>query len=322
MNCRSYLRVTKSVAASSSQLLYIKILKPKLWGKNLIVFAPPLLEFSINQESMGGSLLAFILLCLTSSSFYILSDIVDIEFDRQHSIKCQRPIAAGLISIPTALTIALFLLALGELIAWRFDPKVGIFLSIYAALQVAYNLGIKRMIILDIGFVAASFVIRAYVGAEASEVPLSPWFAVYIAMLAMFLAIEKRKAALNNLQSIESAGDDILTVTPFYSYSFLNRMECATTTITILTYGLWSSGPKLQGASTSWMLITLPFIFYGLFRYQLISEPQGFVSYRDLKLSQHPGKILFQDKGIFFTVMSWIISCLGILWLKHQGLIN
>jgi decaprenyl-phosphate phosphoribosyltransferase len=319
MNSSGYSRVGKSVAASSSKLLYIKILKPKLWAKNLIVFAPLLLEFRINQQSLASSLLAFILLCLTSSSFYILNDIVDIEFDRQHSIKCQRPIAAGLISIPVALTIALFMLGIGQLIAWRFDPKLGIFLSVYAALQVAYNLGLKRMIILDMGVVAASFVTQAYVGAAACKVALSPWFAVYIAMLAMFLAIEKRKAILNNL---ENTSDYDLTVTPFYPYSFLNRMECATTNITILTYGLWSSGPTLQGASTPWMLITLPFIFYGLFRYQLISEPQGFVSYRDLKLSQYSENILFKDRGVFFTVISWIISCLGILWLKHQGLIN
>ncbi len=319
MNSSGYLRVGKSVAASSRKLLYIKILKPKLWAKNLIVFAPLLLEFRINQQSLASGLLAFILLCLTSSSFYILNDIVDIEFDRQDSIKCQRPIAAGLISIPVALTIALFMLGIGQLIAWRFEPQLGIFLSIYAALQIAYNLGIKRMIILDIGVVASSFVIRAYVGAAACKVVLSHWFAIYIAMLAMFLAIEKRKAMLNNLENIS---DYNLTVTPLYSYSFLNRMECATTSITILTYGLWSSGPTLQGASTPWMLITLPFIFYGLFRYQLISEPQGFVSYSNFKFSQYPEKFLFKDRGVFFTIISWIITCLGILWLKHQGLID
>ncbi|HEY9711301.1 MAG TPA: decaprenyl-phosphate phosphoribosyltransferase, partial [Oculatellaceae cyanobacterium] len=260
------------VASQSKSLsFYLAALRPRQWTKNLIVFAAPLFAFSINLPSFLGSLLAFVLFCCTSSSFYLFNDIADVESDRQHPIKCKRPIAAGKISIPNAIGIAVVLLAGAIVIGWLQSPNLGATLICYALLQTAYNLRLKRTVILDIVAIATGFILRAYAGAAATEIVVSPWFLLCTAMLALFLGVEKRKAELR-LSKIR--GGKTRSVLKRYSLPLLTRMESTVTTGAVITYALWSSGPQVSGAPTSWMLLTLPFVLYGIFRYQLLSDPQ------------------------------------------------
>jgi len=128
----------------------VAALRPRQWTKNLVVFAAPLFAFSINWQSFLGSLLAFVLFCCASSGFYLLNDIADVDFDRRHPIKCKRPIAAGLVSIPAALGMAVVLLSSALLVGWLHSPALGATLLGYAILQVAYNLKLKHILILDI----------------------------------------------------------------------------------------------------------------------------------------------------------------------------
>ena len=120
----------------------VAALRPRQWTKNLVVFAPPLFVL--------GSLLAFVLFCCASSGFYLLNDIADVESDCRHPVKCKRPIAAGLVSIPAALGMAVVLLSSALLVAWLHLPALGATLLGYAILQVAYNLKLKHILILDI----------------------------------------------------------------------------------------------------------------------------------------------------------------------------
>jgi 4-hydroxybenzoate polyprenyltransferase len=256
------------------KLAYMKALRPRQWTKNLIVFAAPLFAFSINLQSLLGSLLAFALFCGASSSFYLINDLVDVEADRQHPVKSQRPIASGLVSIPVAIGMAVLLLGSALTLSWLRTPQLGASITAYALLQVAYNLRLKRMVILDIGAIATGFVLRAFGGAAATGVVLSSWFLLCTAMLALFLGIEKRKAELRLTQLKGSTPRSVLKR---YSLPMLNRMENVVTSSTIVTYALWSSGPYMRGASTSWMLLTIPFLLYGIFRYQLLSDPRKFL---------------------------------------------
>ncbi|AVZ30689.1 UbiA family prenyltransferase [Nodularia spumigena] len=180
MNSRHISSVEKlllAIAKSSNKLLHhINALRPRQWTKNLVVFAAPLFAFSINFQSLLGSLLAFVLFCYTSSSFYLINDLADVEADRQHPIKRKRPIAAGLVSIPVAIRMALILLSSSLIIAWWRSPQLGATITAYAILQVAYNLQLKRTVILDIGAIATGFVLRAYAGAAATGIVLSTWF--------------------------------------------------------------------------------------------------------------------------------------------------
>lgn len=251
---------------------YFAALRPRQWTKNLVVFAAPLFAFSLNLGSLLNSILAFGLFCAASSSFYLINDIVDVEADRQHPVKCKRPIAAGLVSVPVAIAMVIVLLSGTLLISWQRSFALGGVLTSYAALQVAYNLRLKRTPILDIIAIASGFILRACAGAAATGIVLSPWFLLCTAMLALFLGIEKRKA---ELRLSERQGSKTRSVLKRYSLPLLARMENTVTTAAVMSYALWSSGPVVQGASTHWMLLTLPFVVYGIFRYQLLSDPKS-----------------------------------------------
>ncbi|AFZ26417.1 4-hydroxybenzoate polyprenyltransferase-like prenyltransferase [Cylindrospermum stagnale PCC 7417] len=313
----------QSKKAKSKQLAYVMALRPRQWTKNLVVFAAPLFAFSINLQSFLGSLLAFILFCGASSGFYLINDIADVESDRQHPVKCQRPIAAGLVSVPVALGMALVLLTSVLTLGWLRSPQLGATVTAYALLQIAYNLRLKRMVILDIGAIATGFVLRAFAGAASTNIVLSTWFLLCTAMLALFLGIEKRKA---ELRLVQINGSKPRAVLRKYSLSLLSRMENVVTTGTVLTYTLWSAGPYLHGASTSWMLLTLPFVLYGIFRYQLLSDPQEIANDSNNHIeeggrSERPEEVLLKDLPILVTVIGWILTCIAILYLKSQGFI-
>ncbi|MEH2292606.1 decaprenyl-phosphate phosphoribosyltransferase [Nostoc sp.] len=314
-----------AIATSSKKSAYcLAAMRPRQWTKNLVVFAAPLFAFSINLQSLLGSLLAFILFCCASSGFYLINDIADVESDRQHPVKCKRPIAAGLVSIRVASGMALVLLGGALIFAWLRSPQLGGAITGYALLQIAYNLRLKRMVILDVGAIATGFVLRAYAGAAATGIVLSAWFLLCTAMLALFLGIEKRKAELR-LAKIK--GNKPRSVLKYYSLPLLDRMENVVTTSTVVTYALWSAGPYLHGAPTSLMLLTLPFVLYGIFRYQLLSDPQGIASYNDDTIeqggrSERPEEVLLKDLPILLTVIGWVFTCFLILLLKHQGLIK
>ncbi|BCL38720.1 decaprenyl-phosphate phosphoribosyltransferase [Nostoc sp. MS1] len=317
---------TGSLLANTYQnfAYHLAAMRPRQWTKNLVVFAAPLFAFSINIPSLLGSLFAFILFCCASSGFYLINDIADVAADRLHPVKCKRPIAAGLVSIPVAIGMAVILLVGALSISWWRSPQLGAAITGYAILQVAYNLKLKRMVILDVVAIATGFVLRAFGGAAATNIVLSAWFLLCTAMLALFLGIEKRKAELR-LAQIQ--GTKLRSVLRRYSLPLLARMESVVTTGTVVTYALWSAGPDLKGASTSWMLLTLPFVLYGIFRYQLLSDPQEISHAEDEHLekggrTERPEEVLLKDKGILFTVIGWICTCFIILWLKNQGIIQ
>ena len=317
-------QVLAKAFSSNPRFPYLAALRPRQWTKNLIVFAAPLFGFSLSVPSFLSSLLAFVLFCCASSSFYLLNDVADVESDRRHPLKCKRPIAAGLISIPVAIAMAVVLLASALVLGWLQSPSLGATLLGYALLQIAYNLKLKRAPVLDIVAIATGFVLRACAGAAATGIPMSPWFLLCTAMLALFLGVEKRKA---ELRLVAIKGNNTRTVLKRYSLPLLTRMESVVTTGAVMSYALWSSGPRFQGASTPWMLLTLPFVLYGIFRYQLLSDPEEIARKSDIGLeqggeSERPEEILLKDLPILGTVVCWVLTSFVILLLKHQELIQ
>lgn len=296
---------------------YIRELRVRQWTKNLIVFAAPLFAFDITTPSLSGSLLAFILFCCASSSFYLINDIIDVESDRLHPVKCQRPIAAGLIGIPEAMIVAAMLLSTASIVGYWKSFGLGTAILGYAFLQVAYNLRLKHKIIADVLAISAGFVLRALGGAAATGIVLSHWFMLCVAMLALFLGIEKRKA---ELRLSEIKGRKSRKVLHRYSLPLLNRMESVVTNGTIISYALWSSGPTISGASTPWMMLTTPFVLYGIFRYQLLSDPQE-IARNNPELEQggkteRPEEMLLGDTPLLLTVLGWVSTVLAILLFK------
>ncbi|MEO0373780.1 MAG: decaprenyl-phosphate phosphoribosyltransferase [Cyanobacteria bacterium P01_A01_bin.17] len=300
--------------------VYLRALRPQQWTKNLIVFAAPLFAFRLTFQSLLQGSLAFLLFCCVSSSFYLLNDVADLSSDRRHPVKRYRPIAAGLIPVPVAIATAIGLLTVSQVIGWYHSSALGLTLVAYALLQVAYNLRLKHVAILDLFAIATGFILRAWAGAVVVGVALSTWFLLCTAMLALFLGIEKRKAELRLLQLSDRKTRSVLKS---YSMPLLNRMEGIVTTGAIMSYALWSSGPLLKGASTAWMLSTLPFVLYGIFRYQLLSEPPDTPGDADLetKTTERPEEVLLKDVPIQLTLVGWVLTVAVILLLKNQGLI-
>jgi 4-hydroxybenzoate polyprenyltransferase len=320
MNPRSTLTTNQ---ISNLVSAHFNALRPRQWTKNLIVFAAPLFAFDLTVQALLGGLLAFILFCFTSSSFYLLNDIVDVESDRRHPVKCKRPIAAGLVAVPTAIAMSAILLITALILGWWRSPALGLVILTYALLQVAYNIRLKHTVILDVVAISIGFILRAYGGAAATNITLSPWFLLCTSMLALFLGIEKRKAELR-LSQVK--GKKSRAVLHRYSLPLLNRMESVVTNGTILTYALWSSGPIVRGASTPWMMLTLPFVLYGIFRYQLLSDPEEIMR-RNVGIdeggrTERPEEVLLSDIPLLLTLLAWLATTLSILLAKSFGLIN
>lgn len=303
-------------------LSYWKALRPHQWTKNIIIFTAPIFAWSLSKESILGSLIAFSLFCLTSSSFYLFNDIADVEVDRLHPVKCKRPIASGQVKISIAMIMAFTLGGFSLVCSYFWNPLLSLILILYSLLQVGYNLKLKHTVIADIITIAIGFVLRALAGASATNTPVSPWFLVCTAMLALFLGVEKRKAELRNV-FIKGKSKTTRKVLQRYSLPLLSRMENVVTTGTIITYALWSAGPKLGGASSPWMLVTLPLVLYGVFRYQLLSDPKEIARRKRDNDSHHihterPEDVLLNDRAVQLTLISWFISVAIILSLHHS----
>ena len=292
---------------------YIRELRVRQWTKNLIVFAAPLFAFDLTTPSLSGSLIAFSLFCCTSSSFYLINDIIDVEADRLHPVKCNRPIAAGAIGISEAIIVAIVLLSVATIAGYRTSLGLGTAIVGYALLQVAYNLKLKHKIFVDVLAISAGFVLRAWGGAAATGVELSQWFILCTAMLALFLGIEKRKA---ELRLSEIKGRKSRAVLHRYSLPLLNRMESIVTNGTIVFYSLWSAGPAFKGATTSWMMLTVPFVLYGIFRYQLLSDPQEIARTNPLLeqggKTERPEEMLLKDRPLSLTAIGWLVTVFAI----------
>jgi decaprenyl-phosphate phosphoribosyltransferase len=316
-------RSTQLKKIKSKFSAYLLELRVRQWTKNLIVFAAPLFAFDLASTTLSGSLFAFILFCCTSSSFYLINDIIDVESDRLHPVKCQRPIAAGAIGIPQATIVAIVFLGIAAIGGYRTSFGLGTAIVMYALLQVAYNLKLKHKIFVDVLAISAGFVLRAWGGAAATGIELSHWFVLCTAMLALFLGIEKRKA---ELRLSEIKGRKSRAVLHRYSLPLLNRMESIVTNGTIIFYTLWSAGPALKGAITSWMMLTVPFVLYGIFRYQLLSDPQEIARSNPLLeqggKTERPEETLLSDKLLLLTAIGWIIAvftiklCYQFQWIR------
>ncbi len=274
----------------------VRAMRPHHWVKNVVVFAAPLFALAVDVGALLRVVGAFGAFSVTASAFYLINDVRDLEADRRHPVKQHRPIAAGRVSISVALGGGMGLLALGLAGSYLVAPWLFVAIGAYVILQTGYNLGLKEQPILDVMVIAGGFVLRALGGAAAAGVPVSGWFILCIGLLAFFLGVEKRKAELRALGDAE----DTRSVLEAYSLSWLRRMESVVTASALMAYALWT----LEGADTPWMLATLPFVAYAIFRYQYLSE-QG--------AGEAPEKTLLTDVGLIVTVLAWAGCSLGIL---------
>lgn len=286
--------------------------RPRQWTKNLLAFAVPICALSFSAEIWLKAAGAFLIFCAVSSAVYLFNDVCDAEADRHHPNKCHRPIAAGILSPRlatwTAATILIIALAMATLI----NSRLGIVTLAYSAIQILYCLRLKMMPLLDISCIAAGFLLRAVAGGIGAGQFISPWFILTVGLLALFLAVEKRKAEMRICQE---RGVITRKSLERYSLPLLMRLESQIAPCTFMSYAIWASGPAVRGAVTSWMLFSVPFVLIGIFRYQLLSDPDDAIrraAVGNTISTERPEEVVLRDRGIQLIMAGWIATVVSV----------
>jgi 4-hydroxybenzoate polyprenyltransferase len=240
----------------------IKTGRPKEWIKNVFVFAGLLFSGKFNQpHEVLEAFITFVAFCLISSAGYFVNDLIDVELDRKHPKKRFRPLAAGELSESVAKMIAPGLALLAIAIAFTVNWQVGLMVVGYGIAQVAYSLGLKQIVIIDVMTLAGLFILRVAAGASAVDAHASEWLILCTGMLAAFLGFTKRRQeAVSELHE----GTSTRPVLEHYSLPFLDQMVSLVTTGTVLSYAIYTVNSPLIGSQ---MMLTIPPVVYGIFRY-------------------------------------------------------
>lgn len=281
-------------------------MRPRQWPKNIFIFAALVFDKQLlNVEAFLHTLAGFVLFCLISSSVYIFNDLADVEADRQHPEKKNRPIAAGKlpVSVAWAAGIGLVIVALG--LATLLTPGFEAVLVVYFLLNMAYSKWLKHVPIIDVFVIAAGFVLRVHAGVTLIDVErFSPWLYVVMTLLALFLGFGKRRAELALLA--QGAGSH-RKVLDGYTLPLLDQYIMIVSGTTIVAYSLYTfSAPNVPKNDS--MMLTIPFVVYTIFRYLYLIEVKH--------AGGAPEEILLSDRPFQIAMILWAASVLAIFYLS------
>jgi len=266
-----------------------RLMRPRQWTKNLLLFAALIFANKFfDPESAILACLAFTAFCLASSSAYVINDLLDAERDRRHPVKRNRPIAAGQVSPGRAAALACVLTVTALGIAFGIAPAFGVAMSIYLVSTHFYSLVGKNVVILDVLMIAFGFVIRAIAGALAIDVPISDWFILCTAFLALFLAVSKRKA---ELVALKDDAESFRPVLGHYTETSLNTFTAVTMSAAMISYGLYVLDfQRAHAADAHLLMLTFPIVIFGIFRYHHLTETTD--------MGDKPEEVLLRDRPI------------------------
>lgn len=262
--------MTSARQAFPSPLDLIRALRPNQWTKNAVVLAAFFFALGDHNQTvtwlaLGRAAAAAAVFCVISSAIYLLNDIRDVEADRLHPVKRYRPIAAGRVPIPLAVAMAVVLLAAGGLAAFRLTPGFAAVCGGYVLLQVAYTLLLKRVALVDVFVIALGFVLRAAAGGLALRVFISPWLLLCAFLLALFLALCKRR---HEKLSLNDDAESHRASLEHYDRTLLDLLIAIAAAATIVCYAIYTLWPDtVQKFGTSHLSLTIPFVMFGIFRY-------------------------------------------------------
>ncbi len=284
----------------------IATMRPIQWSKNGFVFAAILFDQQFTQaEPLARVVAAFILLCLVASTIYLINDLVDIERDRLHPRKRYRPLPSGQLPIRWAVAAAIVMpviaLAASLLLTWQLT----VVLLAYLALHIAYSFFLKNIVLLDVFAIAGGFVLRVVAGIVVIDVThFSPWLYLCAGLLALFLAIGKRRQELillaEDAESVRATYKD-------YNMPLLDDMLRMVTTGSVLTYMLYTVEATTIRVNGYSMMLTIPFVVYGIFRYLYLIHVRG--------QGSAPDELLFEDIPLLLAVVLWVITAGVVLYI-------
>jgi 4-hydroxybenzoate polyprenyltransferase len=285
----------------------IKTARPYHWIKNLIVFAALIFARKYTQPGdIERTFIAFIVFCLGASTVYFINDLADRENDKLHPIKKNRPIASGKLSIVAAWIVAIVLLSGATLMGYNLGVTFLMLLAVYLFLNFSYSIGLKNIVILDVMSLAFGFVIRAAAGAAAINVPISSWLLICTTLLALFLGFAKRRQELLVLGNEAISHRRSLA---HYSPYFLDQMISVVTASTVVAYTFYTLSPEIREKfGTGELVLTVPFVLYGIFRYLYLVHQK--------EEGGSPTKLLLTDGPLLICVGLWIITVIVILQFR------
>jgi 4-hydroxybenzoate polyprenyltransferase len=282
----------------------LKTMRPRQWAKNAVVFTALVFDVKLfNPAYLGRTTIAFALLCLLSSAVYILNDIADIEKDRQHPIKRFRPLAAGTLSNGTAVAAAIVFLIVAIGGAFVLSMGFGALALLYFVVNLLYSFWLKHVVIVDVLMVSAGFIIRVGAGTVLFPVQrFSPWLYVCMTLLSLFIILGKRR---HEITLLAHGANNHRAVLANYNLDLLDHMISIVTTSAVIAYSFYTfSAENLPKNHT--MMLTVPFVLYGIFRYLYLIHVQ--------QEGGAPDELLFRDRPLLITVALWGLSVVGVLY--------
>jgi 4-hydroxybenzoate polyprenyltransferase len=285
-------------------LALLKTMRPKQWTKNVVVFAPLVFDEKLFAPHLfGRTLLAFVLFCLISSTVYIINDLVDIEKDRQHPRKRLRPLPAGTLSPGVAGAAAGALILVSFPLALWLNRGFALILLGYLLLNIAYSFYLKHLVIIDVLVIAAGFLLRVAGGVAVVGVErFSPWLYLVVTLGALFLGFGKRR---HELLLLDDDADTHRAILAEYTVPFLDQLIGLVTSTMVIAYSLYTfSAPNLPDNHA--MMLTIPFVLYGLFRYLYLIHVK--------KEGGAPEELLLSDKPLLATGVLWVLAVVLVLY--------
>lgn len=280
-------------------------MRPEHWLKNSFIF--PGLIFSGNLAQSNAVIRVvsgFFIFSLVASSVYIFNDIHDLEHDRAHPQKKRRPLAAGLLSVSTAYWSAASLAAVGLLGAMKLGGGFAGILTLYILINIAYTMGVKKLVILDVMSIASGFVLRVIAGTDLARVPASDWLLICTITVSLFLGFSKRR---HEITLSATAAQSFRPVLAEYSISFLDQMIAVATACTVMSYALYTVSPQtVSRFGTRNLVFTIPFVLYGVYRYLYL------IHQRDI--GGDVAREVIQDIPLLINGGLWFLSVILIIY--------
>jgi len=287
----------------------IRTMRPRQWAKNVFIFAALVFDLKLLQVApLMRTLAGFVLLCLASSTIYLVNDLADVEQDRRHPTKRLRPIAAGKLSIPTATVASIVLAAATLLASFALHASFGLIVLAYIVINVLYSFRLKHIPIIDVLIVAAGFVLRVAGGVSLIHVVrFSPWLYVVTTLGALFIGFGKRRAEMVMLQDEANSHRRVLDG---YTIPFLDQLLVIVSATTIIAYSLYTfSAENLP--RNHLMMLTIPFVIYGVFRYLYLIHVED--------AGGAPEELFLSDRPLLVTIVLWGLAAVGILYVGSGG---
>lgn len=281
-----------------------KAMRPKQWSKNIFVLAALVFDLKLlAPEFLGKSIAAFIIFCAISSAVYLINDLADIEKDRQHPVKRNRPLASGKLSPRIAVIAAILLVGVSIPLAYLLDWEFALIVACYFVVMILYSFWLKHIVLIDVLTVAGGFVLRVVAGVVlVNTARFSPWLYLCMVLLALFIAVSKRRHELVLLQENANAHRSIFDD---YSLPLLDDMTRMVTACTAMAYSLYTfSAPNLPQNHA--MMLTTPFVYYGLFRYMYLVHVKN--------EGGEPEDLVLKDRPLLLTVMLWGLMVVVVLY--------